>query len=93
MSTTALQWLPTEQLCQQLCISRSALFKLKGEGVFEPGTHYRQIVSKAPLAWDLYAVDALLRQITKAEIARIDGDLLEDEQRLDAFYPPSEHYA
>jgi hypothetical protein len=63
MTTTELQWVTTQQLCQRLCIGRSHLFKLKSEGIFQPGVHFRQNGSgTAPLAWDLTAVDQLLRQ-------------------------------
>ena len=63
MTTTALHWVSTRQLCEQLCIGRTTIFDLKGRGVLQPGTHYRQNgTGRAPLAWDLAAVDQLLRQ-------------------------------
>ena len=63
MTMTTLQWVSTEQLLERLCISRSYLFKLKSEGIFQPGVHFRQNgTGSRPLAWDLAAVDQTLRQ-------------------------------
>ena len=60
---TALHWVSTRHLCQQLYISRTKLFDLKSAGVFQPGVHFRQNGSgRAPLAWDLPATDQALRQ-------------------------------
>lgn len=63
MTMTTLQWVSTEQLLERLCLSRSYLFKLKADRTLKPGVHYRQNgTGSRPLAWDLAAVDQLLRQ-------------------------------
>ena len=68
MTTTALQWVSTKRLCEQLCIGRSYLFDMKSHGMFTAGTHFRQNgTGKAPLAWDLAAVDQTLRQLARNE--------------------------
>lgn len=59
---TELQWLSTAELCERLAIGRTHLFKLKSEGVFQPGTHFRLHGSRR-MAWDLHAVDHRLRQL------------------------------
>jgi hypothetical protein len=68
-TTSATQWLRTTALLKQLALGRNQLFQLKAAGVFKPGEHYRQngTSAKAPLVWDLAAVDQTLRQLaTKA---------------------------
>jgi hypothetical protein len=64
-------WVRSTDLLKHLRLSRKTLFDLKREGVLQPGLHWRHDggSSRAPLAWDLHAVDALMRQRTLDALA------------------------
>jgi hypothetical protein len=59
------QWVRTEQLCNQLGISRATLYRQRMAGLLLPGQHFRRSGTGAlgPLVWDVAAVDLTLRTI------------------------------
>ena len=56
-------WATTADISERLLISSSKLFRLKSEGLFQPGKHYRQNGARRVL-WDVAAVDQVLRDHT-----------------------------
>jgi predicted DNA-binding transcriptional regulator AlpA len=59
------QWVRTQQLCDQLGISRATLYRQRMAGLLLPGQHFRRCGtgSLGPLVWDMTAVDLTLRGI------------------------------
>jgi hypothetical protein len=59
-------WVSTSELSHSLHISIAQLHRLRHRGSLKPGIHWRQNGtpgSKAPVVWDLQAVDRELRRM------------------------------
>jgi predicted DNA-binding transcriptional regulator AlpA len=65
LSVSDHRWVRTQQLCNQLGISRATLYRQRMAGLLLPGQHFRRsgTGSLGPLVWDVAAVDLTLRSI------------------------------